>query len=132
MVRDVVYGSVGLKERKSMHARLAEIISLQRGTSKEDHCELLAYHYAASEQADKATDFAEMSGDRALAASALDGPRSSTWPPSQCAGLLALTADSYRRRISIVQRLAFACVFDPSPEPLEVLQRRGEPRGGAE
>lgn len=123
IARDVIYGSVGLRERKAMHAKVAEIIRHQGAGAKDEQCELLAYHYAASDQAIEAADFAELAGDRALSASALDRAQRQYLAALNAIDTLDATANNYERRISIVQRLAFACVFDPSPEPFGVLQR---------
>jgi class 3 adenylate cyclase/tetratricopeptide (TPR) repeat protein len=126
IVRDVIYSSVGLRERKAMHAKIAEIVRLQRADEKEEFCELLAYHYAASEQAYQAAEFAELAGDRALSASALDRAQMQYLAALNAIDEFDPTAANYQRRISIVQRLAFACVFDPSPEPVEALQRAAQ------
>jgi class 3 adenylate cyclase/tetratricopeptide (TPR) repeat protein len=122
IVRDVIYGSVGSRERKTLHARIAEVIRFQSADKTEDNCELLAYHYAGSGQAKLAAEFAELAGDRALSASAVDRAQMQYLAALNAIDVLDPAA-TYHKRISIVQRLAFACVFDPSPEPLEALQR---------
>jgi tetratricopeptide (TPR) repeat protein len=70
----------------------------------------------------EAAQYAEAAGDKAAAASALDRAQI-----QYGAALSALDPDSsqenYERWLSIAQRLALACVFDPSRDQLEVLQR---------
>ncbi|MCA6118797.1 AAA family ATPase [Bradyrhizobium sp. WSM 1738] len=123
IARDVIYDSVGLRQRNALHKRIADTLR-EYGPSgmQEEAWELLAYHYGACGQVVEAAQYAEAAGDKAAAASALDRAQI-----QYAAALTALDPDAsqenYERWISIVQRLALACVFDPSRDQLEFLRR---------
>ena len=123
IARDVIYDSVGLHQRNALHKRIADTLR-EHGPSgaQEEAWELLAYHYGACGQVVEAAQYAEAAGDKAVAASALDRAQI-----QYGAALSALDPDSsqenYERWLSIAQRLALACVFDPSRDQLEFLQR---------
>ena len=92
---------------------------------EEEPYELLAYHYGASGEAAEAARYAELAGDKAMAASALDRAQI-----QYRAALAALDQEravsTYERWLQIAQRLALCCVFDPSREQLGVVQRAVE------
>ena len=135
IARDVIYESIGLREKTSMHRRIAEALCADASSEPEsDHgspgrhandangarlgaedlYETLAYHFGASGQPRDAARYAELAGDKAMAASALDRARA-----QYRAALDALDADglaetaTQQRWVSVVQRLGMACVFDP-------------------
>ncbi|WP_158091669.1 ATP-binding protein [Bradyrhizobium canariense] len=120
IARDVIYNSVGSRQRKSLHKRIAD--TLREHNADEELCELLAYHYGACGQSAEAAQYAEAAGDKAVATSALDRAQM-----QYSAALAALDPDvsheSYERWLNIAQRLALACVFDPSRDHLELLRR---------
>jgi class 3 adenylate cyclase/tetratricopeptide (TPR) repeat protein len=123
IARDVIYDSVGLHQRNALHKRIADTLR-EHGPSgaQEEVWELLAYHYGACRQVVEAAQYAEAAGDKAATASALDRAQI-----QYGAALTALDPDAsqenYERWMSIVQRLALACVFDPSRNQLEFLRR---------
>lgn len=124
ITRDVIYDSVGLHRRRAMHLDIAESLREQGSAGgQEESYEALAYHYGAGGQAADAAHYAELAGDKAMAASALDRAQSQYQAALAALDLLQPSNGNYRRWISIVQRLALACVFDPSREPLEILRR---------
>lgn len=123
IARDVIYASVGLHQRNALHKRIADALR-EHGPSgaQEEVWELLAYHYGACGQVVEAAQYAEDAGAKAAAASALDRAQI-----QYGAALTALdpeaSQENYDRWMSIVQRLALACVFDPSRDQLEFLLR---------
>jgi predicted ATPase/class 3 adenylate cyclase len=123
IARDVIYDSVGLHQRNALHKRIADTLREHAPSgAQEEAWELLAYHYGASGQVVEAAQYAEAAGAKAAAASALDRAQI-----QYGAALTALDPDAsqenYERWMSIVQRLALACVFDPSRNQLEFLRR---------
>lgn len=124
IARDVIYHSVGLRQRKALHKRIAEALKqLAASGLEEEFYESLAYHYAASEQMAEAARYAELAGDKAMAASALDRAQVQYLAALKAIDLAAPSDDKHRRWMSLVQRLALACAFDPSREQLEVQRR---------
>jgi class 3 adenylate cyclase/tetratricopeptide (TPR) repeat protein len=122
IARDVIYGSVGLRERRALHLRIAETLQDQTtGNGQEELYEPLAYHYAAGGDVARSAHFAELAGDKAMSASALD--RAQMQYGAALAALDPAEPDAYRRWMLIAQRLALASMFDPSREQLGVLER---------
>ena len=135
IARDVIYQSVGLYPRKALHLKVAQAL-LSKGTDKghEEVFEALAYHYGAGGQSEEAARFAELAGDKAVAASALDRAQSQYRAALDALDKQGPEANVHARWMAIVQRLALALVFDASRDQLDVLERavslataRGDP-----
>lgn len=126
IARDVIYGSVGLRERRELHLRIAGALQDQAAAAgaHEEHYESLAYHYAAGGDVARSVRYAELAGDKAMASSALD--RAQIQYASALTALDPSDLDAYRRWMQIAQRLALASMFDPSREHLGVLMRAVE------
>ncbi|MEX8492640.1 AAA family ATPase, partial [Sphaerotilus sp.] len=127
ITRDVIYDSVGMHERRAMHLRIAQAIQQHRPPGDSDESlEVLAYHYGAAGQTELAARFAELAGDKALAASSLDRARL-----QYRAALVALDQLPSSRALQLYwirlsQRLALACVFDASRQDLVLFRRAVE------
>lgn len=124
ITRDVVYDSVGLHERRAMHLRIAELLQQHSAdVAQEEALEPLAYHFAAGGNVPQTVHYAELAGDKAAAASALD--RAKTQYRAALAALEQLPASPQRsqRYVSISQRLGLVCVFDAARSDLPVFER---------
>jgi class 3 adenylate cyclase/tetratricopeptide (TPR) repeat protein len=124
ITREVIYQSVGLREREQTHLRIAELLRerwVEGG--RDDLFEALAYHYRAGAKPDLAAEYAERAGDKALATAALDRARA-----HYCTALDLLEPSdaTYSRWISIAQRLGLACVYDPARDQLPIFLRAVE------
>ena len=124
ITRDVIYQSVGLREREQTHQRIAELLRerwMEGG--RDDLFEALAYHYRVGAKADLAAEYAERAGDKALASAALDRART-----HYCTALdlLEPSGERYARWMSIAQRLGLACVYDPARDQLPIFLRAVE------
>jgi predicted ATPase/class 3 adenylate cyclase len=115
ITRDVVYQAVGLHQRKAMHLRVAAVLdSPGAQTAPEELYEALAYHYATGDLPTEAARYAELAGDKASAAAALDRART-----QYSAALKALdkfaphSREGRLRWCTVAQKLGMACVFDP-------------------
>ena len=127
ITRDVIYEAIGLHERKALHRRIASALLAQAELGTADELlEALAYHFSAGGVPQDAAHYAELAGDKAMAASALDRARAQF-----SAALKALDAsapldhDKRLRWCAIAQKLGMACVFDPLAlaEGLEIFER---------
>jgi class 3 adenylate cyclase/tetratricopeptide (TPR) repeat protein len=113
ITRDVIYYAVGLHEREALHLRIAEVLrSHASGASHDELLEALAQHYHLGGDASNAADYAEQAGDKALAASALDRSRALYRVALTALERLPQTPEASLRWVSIVRRLARACVYD--------------------
>lgn len=124
IARDVIYAAVGLRQRKALHNRIADMLKQKASSGLEEElCELLAYHYGAGGQTLEAARYSELAGDKAMAASALDRAQVQYLAALAAIDLMEPSNNNYQQWMLIAQRLALACVFDPSREKLEVLLR---------
>ncbi|HEX6691710.1 MAG TPA: adenylate/guanylate cyclase domain-containing protein [Burkholderiales bacterium] len=126
ITRDVIYDSVGLHQRRAMHLRIAESLLRHGSGSEAEPFEALAYHYGAGGRHAEAARYAELAGDKAMAAAALDRAQAQYRAALAALDLLEPTEANRRRRSQIVQRFGMACVFDPAKDQLDVLQRAAE------
>ena len=139
ITRDIIYESVGLHVRQELHLRIAEALRQQGAIeSQGEALEALAMHFDAGGDAAQAARYAEMAGDKALSASALDRARTlyrvtlaalDRQPPSPEVAL---------RWVGVVERLGHVCVFDPVRSELalyvralELAERYGDVNGVA-
>ncbi|MDE2093001.1 MAG: AAA family ATPase [Burkholderiales bacterium] len=115
ITRDVVYEAVGLHQRKDMHRRIAQALEVPGdAVLPEDRYEALAYHCAAGDLPEAAARYAELAGDKAMAASALDRARHQYAAALKALdGTAPLTRELALRWCAIAQKLGLACVFDP-------------------
>lgn len=122
ITRDVVYAAIGLHERMAMHLRVAIAVRGREEAGTQD-VELLAYHYGAGGSAGEAAHHAELAGDKAMRASALDRAQYHYRAALESLNPLGPDVRAYPRWMAIAQRLGLACVFDPSTTHLDVLRR---------
>nr|WP_179220696.1 AAA family ATPase [Sphingomonas laterariae] len=124
ITRDVIYDSVGLRMRRTFHHRIAEALR-QRGadSGEEEFYEAMAYHFREGGDAASAAHYAELSGDKAMAASALDRAQAQYRVALDALDQLDATDDRYQRWNGIARRLGLASVFDPSRDQFDIFQR---------
>lgn len=65
LIQEVAYKSLLLKSRKQIHRRVAAALEDQHRGRLEEFCELLAYHYSAADELDKAFRYLRLSAERA-------------------------------------------------------------------
>ncbi|MBI5722090.1 MAG: AAA family ATPase [Burkholderiales bacterium] len=123
LTRDVIYESVGLRERRELHLRVAEALQRQGVPGGEAPHEALAYHFGAASRDAEAAHHAELAGDRAAALSALDRAKSlyhAALVRLQAAGL---DRGRVQRWLAIANKLGLICVFDASRRDLPVFEQ---------
>jgi len=124
ITRDVVYGAIGLHHRRALHRSVAQAIAEQRASgAAEDAYEMLAYHYGAAGLPQQAAEFAELAGDKAIAASALDRAKAQFRAALVAMDQLPASAERDSRWNAVAERLGRACVFDPSREDVVIFER---------
>lgn len=111
ITRDVVYDTVGLHERRTLHRRVADELE---AAGQDDASEALAFHHAAGGQHVQAARYAERAGDKAMATLAQDRARAQYRAALAALDASADSGDEARRRwCAIAQKLGMASVFDP-------------------
>ncbi|MCG2592199.1 AAA family ATPase [Ramlibacter sp. XY19] len=124
ITRDIIYESVGLHVRQELHLRIAEALKEHGAHEPHDEAlEMLALHFEAGGDALQAAHYAEMAGDKALSASALDRARALYRVALAALERLPQTAEIALRWVSIVQRLGRVSVFDPVRSELALYAR---------
>ncbi len=124
ITREVVYAALGLHRRRTMHRRIALLMHdrTQSGTDIEA-VEALAYHHAGAADLVEAAQYAEMAGDRAMAASSIDRAKAHYRAALTMLERQPDTPQRYQAWRSIVRRLGLASVFDPSRDELDIFHR---------
>lgn len=136
ITRQVIYRTVGLRERRRLHAEIADALRQRGGPAGEDqYCEALAYHSHEGGDPATAAGYAAQAGDKAVAISALDRAQQQYAAALAALDELPPTADIDRDWLSIFRRYVRASLFDPSQDQLPVYQRalaRAQARGDAQ
>jgi class 3 adenylate cyclase/tetratricopeptide (TPR) repeat protein len=124
LTRDAVYESLALELRRALHRAATGLLhdTAPDGDTRA-LCEALALHSAGACDAEAAARWAEMAGDKALAASALDRARAQYRAALHWLERQPDTPERYQRWRAIVRRLGLVCVFDPARADLPLLQR---------
>jgi class 3 adenylate cyclase/tetratricopeptide (TPR) repeat protein len=126
VARDAIYRAVGMAERSRLHQLAAGALheaALAAGPQGEDHCEALAWHYAAAGLPAAAAQMAERAGDKALAASALDSAKAQYRAALAALDRLDPAPAVQQRWVLVAQRLGLACVFDADAADLPWFRR---------
>lgn len=127
ITREVVYDSVRVRERRRLHAEVAQALEAAFvGVARVDHYEALASHHAAAGNAAQALDYAELSGDKAAQSSALDRARAQYSSALAQLEQLPASGELVARRLRLVSKWASACVFSPSRQQLSLLAEAAE------
>ena len=124
ITRDVIYASVGLSDRQMLHRRIGRLLEERAASQGSDALlELLSYHFRAGEEPERAAHYAELAGDKALAAAAPDRARNQYTAALTALDSLEPSEGIYARWSRIVHRLGLACVFDPTRDQLRIFDR---------
>lgn len=132
ILREVVYDSVRLGERRRVHGAVARAIEEQLAVGGLAELEALACHYLGSGDHQRAAMYAERAGDKAMVTSALDRARQQYG--AALAELDRATPVDVRQDVRKARALkrswliaclkwARAWVYDPSLEHLHTLER---------
>ncbi|MDB4988734.1 MAG: hypothetical protein JWN04_3912 [Myxococcaceae bacterium] len=124
ITREVIYETVRLGERRRIHRAVAQVI---RERVAEEHLadeiEALVYHYRGADDQEQAARFAELAGDRALAAAALDRARFHYTHALDALERLPRTEEHKRSFLRIVPSWALACAYNSARSQLALLER---------
>ena len=126
ITRDAVYEAVGLHQRKALHLQIAQaLLDAQSATAAaaESTFEALAYHFDAAGQPTEAAHYAELAGDKAVAASALYGAQAQYRAALAALDRLEATPARALRWSTVMLRLSLASVFHPSRNDLPLFER---------
>ncbi len=124
ITREVIYFTVPRGQRQRLHKATAKQIHEESSTLDfGDNSEQLAYHYKAAEDWAAAAKFSEIAARKAAAVSALDQVQKHYHDALDCVDTIGISAENYAYWLALSRGLAVACVFDPSSEQLERLEK---------
>jgi len=127
ITREVTYESVRLNERRRFHAEVArQLEERQSRSGLVDQYELLAAHYAGAADYARALEFADLAGDKAARASALDVALAQYAAALAHCDRLPSSRELKRRWLAISSKWAGVCIFNPAREQLAMLTRAAE------
>jgi tetratricopeptide (TPR) repeat protein len=127
VVREAIYNAVGLYERRALHLRIAQALKEHAlAAGEEEPFEALAYHYGAAEDAPATAHYAELAGDKAMAASALDRAQAHYRDALSALDRMTPCDEISYRWGRIAQRFGRAGVFDPARDQLPLFERAME------
>jgi class 3 adenylate cyclase/tetratricopeptide (TPR) repeat protein len=114
ITREVVYASVGLHERISIHVAVARVLDKRSDQEpRDDLLEVLAYHYAEGMLPLEAARFSELAGDKAMAAHALDRARLQYGATLTALDKVFVSDRTFLLKwCAVAQKLGMTCVFD--------------------
>jgi class 3 adenylate cyclase/tetratricopeptide (TPR) repeat protein len=126
ITREVVYESVPIRVRRSLHGEVALAIEERSVKNLAEHYEALAHHHSRSASPARAIDYAELAGDKALASTALDRVRM-----QYGAALAAIDAQppseaGRKRWLKISGKWAMGCLYSPARSQLTLLGRAAQ------
>ncbi len=123
ITREVVLDSLGRDQRQALHLEIAQIIEERFETAARDSIiEALAYHYGETKEHQRAADYAEAAGDKAMAVSATD--RARLQYHAALTALDRLDAETvYERWMAVSRKLAEACLYDAERNQLKIYER---------
>ncbi len=72
LIQEAAYGSLTRRHRQSLHAAIGEVLESLYPDRQDEVADLLAYHFAAAGDSEKAVPYARLAAQRALATYAYD------------------------------------------------------------
>ena len=122
ITRDVIYRTVGMRERMALHLRVAEALRHHHQSGGGDEpLAALGHHYRAGGDLESAFGYILKAGDRALAAAALDRAQANYRAALEMIGDSSGSNDKVRLLSPLIHKFGLASIVDPSPEQLPVL-----------
>jgi predicted ATPase len=124
LTREVAYSSLLLKRRREIHEKIGEAIETLYPDRLEEHCEMLAYHYARSANTQKAVEYLDLANQKAAKVHALEQAKAYFDEAMELLDTLPETEENQQRRISLLVKQAevFLAPFK-IPEYYDLLTR---------
>jgi class 3 adenylate cyclase/tetratricopeptide (TPR) repeat protein len=116
LVQDVAYDSLLRSRRQELHEEIARVLESLQSGSLEEVCELLAYHYARSLNAEKAVDYLDLANRKAIRLNAVLEAKEYFVEAMRLLDTLPGSQEHHRRRIALIARqiVVFLLLFELS------------------
>jgi class 3 adenylate cyclase/tetratricopeptide (TPR) repeat protein len=102
LTQEVAYNSLLQKRRQSIHERIGQVIESLYPDRTEEYCELLAYHYFRSKNAEKAVHYLDMANQKTIKVSAMEQAVQYFDQAMNLLSTLPESEDNQRRFISLL------------------------------
>ncbi len=125
IIQEVTYGTLLVRERASVHARIAEVLEEYTSvdeTEQSKNAEQLAHHYCQAGNSAKALIYLEQAGRKAVARYALAEARQHLRSAIEESLKLGDSIEVRRQRANLTLLWAYACIFGPSLSQIELLE----------
>jgi class 3 adenylate cyclase/tetratricopeptide (TPR) repeat protein len=123
ITQEVVYDTLLRADLRELHGNAGKLLEAAAVPDQiEGCCELLAHHYARSEDLERAALYCEQAGDKAARAQSLEQVRVHYGEAIRCLDALPPTPERLARRVDITLRWGAACIFKPERRQVAVLQ----------
>ncbi len=119
LVRDAVYGLVGLQDRRHLHGK---VVDLLRGEADAFHLEALAFHCTQAGRHQEAADLSERAGDKWVRLGSLDRAQSFYREEMEALDQLPRDRERFAQRDRAARKYGAAAAVDPAREHLPVLR----------
>ncbi|MCH8845032.1 MAG: AAA family ATPase, partial [SAR324 cluster bacterium] len=122
LMQNVVYETLLLRQRKSMHSLVGRAIEALYADRLEEHYEALAHHYACSDDTARAVEYLDKAGDKAAGYFSLPEARKQFREAVQLLSGSDLTDAAKSRRIELTLKLAKVSHYSASEEVIAAIQ----------
>jgi tetratricopeptide (TPR) repeat protein len=124
LTQEVAYNSLLSKRKKEIHEGIGRAMEALYPDRLEEHCELLAYHYGRSANADQAVKYLDLANQKAAKLNAMEEAKAYFDEAMELLDALPETEENRQRRISLLvnQGIVFFLLFK-SPEYYDLLTR---------
>ena len=122
LMQGVVYETLLLQQRKTLHAIVGQAIETLYADRLEEHVEMLAHHFAKSEDADKGVMYLELAGRKAVRNSAFSAAIQHYLEAISLLDTLENTSERMGKRFDLTIRWANAAHVQPTPDLIGALQ----------
>jgi class 3 adenylate cyclase/tetratricopeptide (TPR) repeat protein len=127
LIRGVAYDSLRHRDRRELHLRVAETIEQSLTSARRnEQLEILAHHYDRALCPDKALEYTEAAGMKALATHALGSARQQLGRAIELIDALPVSDALNRRRVLVTLRWAQACIYAPDESQIPSVRRAAE------
>ena len=124
LTQEVAYNGLLLKRRKDIHEKIAEAIEDLYPERLGEHCDLLAYHYARSANAEKAVEYLELANQKAARLNAVEEAKAYFDEVMELLDTMADTEVNRQRRVSLlVNQVEVFVLLLKLPDYYELLTR---------
>lgn len=126
ITQEAVYESLLVRERRTVHARIAELLESTRSAAdieQRREVEGLALHHQRAGNHDRALDYFEQAGDKAAGSRSFVAARRLLRAAIDASFELEQTAEVWARRGRITVKWASMCIFIPSANQFPLLEQ---------